>query len=318
MPQLTNEIREAVRRLLRENKVALVIGFERGTMPLRSRPCFVRKEEDVDRLIWDGFCENNLAKYLVKRDERIAIIAKGCDGRTVVELMKENQVLRDQVVIVGVPCQGMVDRDRIEAELDGKTILEAQERGDEILLKGADFEETFNRQAFLHASCKACRHPNPPVWDISVGEPAENWNDEPCAEIEAFEALPSEERWAYLNKQVNKCIRCYACRNACPLCYCQECFVDSSRPQWLGKSTDSSDTLVFHLMRAYHLAGRCTECGACERACPVGVDIRKLNTKLAKEIKVLFDYEAGLSLEQPTPLSTFSPDDPEAFIVNPG
>jgi len=317
MPQLTNEIREAVRNLLNEGKVDLIIGFERGTMPLRSRPCFIRKQEHVDRLIWDGFCENNLAKYLVKQDERIAIIAKGCDGRTVVELMKENQVDRDQVVIVGVPCQGMVDRKRIEAELHGKAILEAEERGDEILLKGAGFEETLSRQTFLHASCKACTHPNPTVWDIPVGEPAENRHDDTYAEVEAFEALSSEERWAYLSKEVSKCIRCYACRNACPLCYCQECFVDSTQPQWLGKSTDPSDTMVFHLMRAYHLAGRCTECGACERACPVGVDIRKLNRKLAKDIKALFDYEAGLKLEQATPLSTFSPDDPEAFIVNP-
>ena len=74
--------------------------------------------------------------------------------------------------------------------------------------------------------------------------------------------------------------------------------MDSTRPQWIGKTTDPSDTLIFHLTRALHLAGRCIECGACERACPMGVDIRKLNRKLAGDVKELFGYEAGISLEE--------------------
>ncbi len=96
MRQSTTEIREAARKLLRDKKVQVVIGFEQGSMPLRSRPCFVRKEEDADRLVWDGFCENSLAAYLPKRKERAAIVAKGCDSRAVVELIKEKQVQRDQ------------------------------------------------------------------------------------------------------------------------------------------------------------------------------------------------------------------------------
>jgi Fe-S oxidoreductase len=75
--------------------------------------------------------------------------------------------------------------------------------------------------------------------------------------------------------------------------------------------------MVFHLLRAFHLAGRCVGCGACEQACPMGVDIRKLNRKLLKDVKTLFNYEAGVSLEQTSPLATFSADDPEQFMVNP-
>jgi len=93
--------------------------------------------------------------------------------------------------------------------------------------------------------------------------------------------------------------------------------VDTTLPQWIGKSTDTSDTMIFHLVRAYHLAGRCVACGACERACPVGVDIRKLNRKLLKDVRDFFGYEAGLSLDEACPLATFRPDDPEAFIMNP-
>jgi formate dehydrogenase subunit beta len=314
---LTIEIRKVARELLRDKKVQVVIGFERGSVPLRSRPCFVRKEEDVDRLLWDGFCENNVARYVAKRKEKMAVVAKGCDSRAVVELIKENQVSRDQVILIGVPCRGMIDRSRLEASVAPRRILQAEEKEDLLILKGADFEEAVPRSDFLCESCRTCTHPNPVLADFLVGEPVVEENQDLFADLEAFDAMKPEERWAYLSDEMNKCIRCYACRNACPLCYCPECFVDATLPQWIGKSTDASDTMIFHLMRAYHLAGRCVACGACERACPVGVDIRKLNRKLLKDVKDLFGYEPGLSLDEVSPLATFRPDDPEHFIVNP-
>jgi formate dehydrogenase subunit beta len=317
MRSLTTEIRKVARELLRDKKVQVVIGFERGSVPLRSRPCFVRKEEDVDRLLWDGFCENNVARYVAKRKEKMAVVAKGCDSRAVVELIKENQVSRDQVILIGVPCRGMIDRSRLEASVAPRRILQAEEKEDLLILKGADFEEAVPRSDFLCESCRTCTHPNPVLADFLVGEPVVEENQDLFADLEAFDAMKPEERWAYLSDEMNKCIRCYACRNACPLCYCPECFVDATLPQWIGKSTDASDTMIFHLMRAYHLAGRCVACGACERACPVGVDIRKLNRKLLKDVKDLFGYEPGLSLDEVSPLATFRPDDPEHFIVNP-
>jgi ferredoxin len=305
----TKEIRAIARKLLQEKKVDLVIGFERGSLPLRRRPCFVRKAEYVDRLVWDGWCENNLAAYLPKRKEKTAIVAKGCDSRAVVELIKEKQIPRDQVIVIGVPCGGMFNRAQVEASVDSGRIVKEEE--------SPEFEESLRRDGFLLEGCKTCTHPNPVLYDVRVGEPLPENTQDSFADIEDFDAMKPEERWAYLNREVEKCIRCYACRNACPLCYCPECFVDASIPQWVGKSIDASDTMIFHLMRAYHLAGRCVACGACERACPVGVDIRKLNRKLQKDVKALFGYEAGLTLDEAAPLATFRPDDPEAFIVNP-
>lgn len=317
MPDLSNSVRKAARKLLRQKEVNLLIGFEQGTMPLHSTPCFIRNESETDRLIWDSFCDNNLAKYLVKGLEKVAIIAKGCDVRAIVELIKEKQLPREQVVIIGIPCQGMVDRRRIEAELGGKEIRGVEEQGDKLILKGDSFTKVLNRDEYLYPSCKACTHRNPVIYDILIGDVVEEKATDQYPDIAEFEAKSPEERWKYISDEVGKCIRCYACRNACPLCYCQECFVDRTCPQWIGKTTNISDTLIFHIMRAFHLAGRCVECGACERACPMGVDIRKLNRKLASDVKGLFDYEAGISLDKVAPLATFEPDDPEGFMLNP-
>jgi len=317
MTDLSNQIRESARKLLQQREVELVIGFEQGTLPLRNTPCFIRGQEEAERLIWGSFCDNNLANYLVKRQEKVAIVAKGCDVRAIVELIKEKQVTREQVIIIGIPCQGMVDRRRIEAELEGKEILEVGEGDDKLILKGDGFTRVLNWNEYLYPSCEACTHRNPVIYDILIGDMVEEKATDRYADIAEFETKSPEERWQYISDEASKCIRCYACRNTCPLCYCQECFVDDTHPQWIGKTTNISDTIIFHIMRALHLAGRCVECGACERACPTGVDIRKLNRKLASDVKELFHYEAGISLDQVAPLATFRPDDPEGFMLNP-
>ncbi len=283
MRQLDLEIRETARKLLREKQVQVVIGFERGSLPSRSRPSFVRREEDVDKLIFDSFCGIDLACYLPKRKEKAAIVAKGCDSRAIVELIKENQITRENVFIIGVPCEGMIDAET-----------------------GTNY-----------GHCKTCSHRNPVLYDVLLGEALPEGLRDSFLDVETFQALDRSERWAYLVEEIGKCIRCYACRNACPLCYCPECFVDASQPQWVGKSTDLSDTMVFHLMRAFHLAGRCVGCGACRNACPMGIDIAKLNRKLEKDVRDLFNHEAGLSLDEASPLSTFRTDDPEAHMVEP-
>jgi formate dehydrogenase (coenzyme F420) beta subunit len=320
MSRIARDIRDTARNLLREGKVDVVIGFCRGSLPLRSRPRFVRKEEDVESLVWNSFCENNVTRYLAKRKEKIAIVAKGCDSRALVELIKENQIAREQVIILGIQCEGMIDHARIEAEAESGAVLEVEEQGDRLLVRGTDFEKALDRREYLYDHCKVCSHPAPAIYDVllGAGEPkppapeADKFSD-----VEAFGGLGQEDRWAYLAREAGKCIRCYACRNACPLCYCPECFVDASRPQWVGKTTGLSDTMVFHLVRAFHLAGRCVACGACEQACPMGVDIRKLNRKLQKDVIDLFDYEAGCSLDEQAPLATFRADDPGPAMVEP-
>jgi ferredoxin len=90
--------------------------------------------------------------------------------------------------------------------------------------------------------------------------------------------------------------------------------VDKSDPQWVGKSTDPTDTLTFHLLRAYHCAGRCTDCGACERVCPVGIEVRQFTRKLNQDAWKLFSWEAGLAPEERPPLDVYRQDDYNDFV----
>jgi coenzyme F420-reducing hydrogenase beta subunit len=125
MDNLTQQLRETVKKLFAENRVDLIIGFEKGSLPLRAAPCFIRSADEVDRLIWDASCENNLAAYIPKKKERIGIIVKGCDSRSVVGLIKERQLRRDRIVIIGIPCSGMIDRGITNEKLAGREVLAA-------------------------------------------------------------------------------------------------------------------------------------------------------------------------------------------------
>ena len=148
----------------------------------------------------------------------------------------------------------------------------------------------------LQHNCTLCIHRNPVIHDELAGDPVpEQTGVDRYADVRAVEAMTPEQRWKYFEDLIAPCIRCYACRNACPLCYCPTCFVDESRPQWVGKSQDPSDVRTFHFLRAYHCAGRCTDCGACERACPVGINMRMFTKKLEKDCLDLFGWEAGLT-----------------------
>jgi ferredoxin len=312
---IQQKLREIARELLEKKEVGLIIGFGEGTLPLRATPLFVRNPKETDRLIWNSFCQNNLATYLHEFDRfKVALVVKGCDAKSVTALSLEKRFGNNPVYMIGVPCGRMVDRRKVKKAVKGE-ILKAVEREDKIIVSGEGFEVPLNRNDFLYPVCQACTYRTPEQANVLAGDPVEevpivkNHSD-----VSKFEKMSAKERWAYFEKETSRCIRCYACREACPMCYCKECFVDSSRPKWIEKGLNPSDIQFYHIVRAYHQTGRCSGCGACERACPMEIRLSYLTQKLNEQVKELFGFETGMDSNTPPPLSTFGTEDRQEFI----
>lgn len=332
MQDTETELKEIVKDLLAGEKVDLVIGYEAGSMPLRSRPCFVRSADAAETLVWNSYCTNNLAVYLPRLFERpadpraefapprVGIVAKGCDARSIVGLLKEHQIPKENVVVIGMPCQGMLDPQRIEAAVGACAVDCTEEAGGTLEVTTSSGEKkTLNREEAIAQACLECAHPCAEGADILIqGTPKAAADPKKWYErVKEFEAKSPEERWQYFADEISKCIRCYACRQACPNCYCKVCFADQSKPQWVGAGDGLSDVMLYHIGRIVHQAGRCVECDACVRACPMNIDLRLFTQKLAKDVEELFGYVTGLSADEPPPLCTFQEDDSESFITEP-
>jgi len=333
---IETKLREEAKRLLLEKKAEVIIGYEKGTLPLTATPCFITKPEEADKLVWNNLCTHNLAKFVhdqitahknsqkrVKPEDRkkkvIGVVARGCTTRSLIIHLQERQYERDEVCIIGVPCDGYVDGKALKVKISGADIVDGNIDGGQIKMKTSDGEKTVALKDVLADSCATCRFNNPVISDTMIGSPAPAMNpDAEYNDVKEFEAKPIEERWAYFNKEMEKCMRCNACRQACPSCYCPTCFVEQSQPQWVGIGEDKSDTQVFQLMRLFHMVGRCVDCGSCVSVCPMGVDLRKYLKKIDKDCWEMFGNRAGSSMEDMPPLGRFDEHhDKQDFIYNP-
>jgi ferredoxin len=308
------KIKEISERLLKDCTVEMVIGFRQGTLPMMNEPCFAKTPEDVGRFVWDSNCGINLANYVTDRKEKIGIVTKGCDSRNLVTHIIENKINREQLHIIGVPCQGMIDKHKIES-MFADEIQNVTESHDQITITAGGKDTNLEKKEVLQQNCSVCLHRNPVIYDEMVADPVpEQEGIDRYEDVKKIEALTPDEKWEYFDNLLAPCIRCYACKNACPLCYCPTCFVDESKPQWVRKGQEAIDIRTFHFLRAYHCAGRCTDCGACERACPVGINMRVFTKKLEQDCYEQYGWEAGLTLDERPPLDTYRPEDPEGFI----
>jgi formate dehydrogenase (coenzyme F420) beta subunit len=281
--QIEENLRREARRLLESGEVSVVLAYGRGYNDSHPLPYAARKVEESDNLIFNEYCTYNLARYLTKYPPktRIAVAVKAADSRAVVQLIQEEKLRREDLVLLGIPVVGMKD---------------------------AKTGETIDQRT-------TCNMANPVLYDVLLGEEIHGQGGEsPYDGLKELESMDKDARWAFWEKEFSKCIRCFACRKACPMCYCDPCFMDASRPRWADKSPTPDGHLMYHLTRFYHLAGRCIDCGECSRACPVDIPLYLFHKKLAKECEAMFKQAAGMKIDDKPVMVNYNNQDSDEML----
>lgn len=310
---MENELRKRAKELIENGEVTAVIGYEAGSTASRSTPSFAETPEETERLVWNPTCVNNLAVYLPQAVSggKVAVVVKPCDAKSVVELIRENQIKRDDALVISVPCPGVLNPDAI-AEINPADIKLIEWAGDGLAVTTDKGSVTIPREKAFLPKCLSCKSVEASLADIKIGEPPtrEPLNG-PYASLEQLEQMSPAQRRAFWAKQFEKCIRCYACRQVCPSCYCKECFVDKNGQTWASKSTETSANWFYHMGRAMHTAGRCIGCGECDRACPVNIPISQMYKMLHRDAVEMFGSMPGSDPNAPPILGCFDTNDPD-------
>ena len=317
---MEQKLRREAKALLEQGKVGCIIGFEAGSLKFTTTPLITGEQEATSRLVINPFIANNLSVFLTEVKGRVGVVVKGCDSRSLVSLMQDKKVARDDVVILGIPCSGLIDLSKVE-ELVGKDrdeIDDINRDGDRVVVTVNGNDREFPIHEVLYDNCLGCEFPTPQEYDILLGEPTLPAGDSgktvSLTKVKQLKDMPAEQRWEFWRSEFERCLRCYACRNICPACFCERCFVEESEPQWLLAVPRWQENLMFQVIRNIHVAGRCTDCGECERACPVNIPLRSLTREMYGIVTELFHYKPGMGKDALPFLAAYEATDTEDFV----
>lgn len=306
--------------LLQNGTVKRVIGWKIGEFAYDMTPAVFESEEDINKdFVYDDFCSSNLSKYLIKeskKDGKTLAFLKPCDTYSFVQLLNEHRIDRDNVYIVGINCDGKLDIEKIK-ESAKKAVLDVKSEGDKVTVTTTGDDVILNREDMLLERCLSCKSKKHAYYDELIGKDGEILDSNRFDEVERLEQMTPDERFEFWRGELSKCIRCNACRNACPACTCEKCIFDNPESGVENKAAaDSFEENMFHIIRAYHVAGRCTDCGECSRVCPQNIPLHLLNRKFIKDINELYgEYQAGSELDSRNPLVDYTEGDVEPNVV---
>ena len=311
-PDLLAKLKEEIRTHLPE--FDCVLGWQKGRDALHAVPFFLRREEDLEHLSLDATCHNSLVRYLPEyKGKKVGIIVRGCESRALVELLQEGLIAREDLHIFAIPCHGLLDVARLEEELGRYQHLENLVIEQDSLRITVDGKErSFSPQAFLRSTCLGCTSDEPVLADTCLGSfTAGESTPVTAPELALLDGLSLTERLRFWRGVMDRCIRCYSCRNSCPMCVCHDhCIAESRQPHWQSAEHSVTEKFFFQIIHALHLAGRCTGCGECQTNCPVGIPIFALRAHLNRVIAELFSgYQAGRDAQAVPPLLGYMVDE---------
>jgi len=321
MQRISELIRTRAGELLESGVADQILGWENGGLAYDPTPAFFTAD-NVAGLVYNSFCGINLSKYLIEKTKgkesgKVAALLKPCDTYSFNQLLCEHRIDRDKVYVVGVGCSGMLDVEKLKAR-GFKGIKGIDEKDGRLTVHTLYGDKSCPKREVLMERCISCKGGGHVACDEVVGEeltPDAAGNR--FAGVEKLESLSPDDRFDFWRGELSRCIRCNACRNACPACSCNKCVFDNSRSGMAAKAnSDDFEQNMFHIIRAFHVAGRCTDCGECSRVCPQGIPLHLLNRKLIKDVNELYgDYQAGAAPDSRSPLISYTQGDAEPDVI---
>ena len=305
--------------LLADGTVSRVLGWKNGEFVYDVTPAVFTSAEALEKdFVFNDFCGANFSKYLVAEtrkpvEGRVLVFLKPCDTYSFNQLLTEHRFDRDKVYAVGIPCEGMADINKVKA-IAGDGIVGVDGEGEKLIVKSLyDGDIAIDAKDALAERCLVCKSKKHVAYDELIGEDGDTVDSARFDEVERLERMSPDERFAFWQNELSRCIRCNACRDVCPACTCEKCVFNNPESGAENKAiSDSFEEKMFHIIRAFHVAGRCTDCGECSRVCPQHIPLHLLNRKFIKDINSFYgDYQAGAEVGSRAPLVDDTKEDIE-------
>lgn len=313
-------MRQHIKEAFNTGKIDAFIGYRAVEgMPFAMRPFVAKSAKDVDMLDFNSFSRQNLVRltggktnYLseISGKGKVGIMVKGCDSRSMLANIAESKLDRDRLWVFGIVCSGVVNTERLRdsCPTDIKTI---EENGNRLIVTLIDGQTVyFDKKEYLDSKCIHCKYPSPIEADYLLIQ--DTLKKEPYSSgldwVQKYLEKPFEERRDYMLSQLSRCTMCFACRDACPGCYCNEnCVMDYPKLQepYLHKEVNLKNILMYHFVHYFHLVDRCTGCGECTRACPENIPLNLITDQLQYLTESTWNFEAGTNDTSKAPLSLY-------------